>query len=170
MDREDTLPWYRQFWPWFIIAVPASAVVAGFYTFWLALQTTDSLLVRPTESSLAAENEAQRLELEALINIDIATGAVVVTMSSTKPFETSQALELQMSHPTIAARDQIIMLLPAIPNTAGQPTWAGHFVDSPDGRRYITLSSGNSWRLSGEWLEQSNFRLGPTGLRSNGDH
>ena len=26
-DNEPVQPWYRQFWPWFIIAVPASAVM-----------------------------------------------------------------------------------------------------------------------------------------------
>ena len=25
-------PWYRQFWPWFIIALPAAAVIAGIST------------------------------------------------------------------------------------------------------------------------------------------
>ena len=29
MDERDTQPWYKYFWPWFIIALPASAVVAG---------------------------------------------------------------------------------------------------------------------------------------------
>ncbi|MCJ7590694.1 MAG: FixH family protein, partial [Woeseiaceae bacterium] len=67
MQREDTDPWYRQFWPWFIIALPASAVVAGLYTLWLAGQTTDSLVIRTdegvnvvTERNLAAEQEALR--------------------------------------------------------------------------------------------------------------
>ena len=28
MEREDTQPWFRQFWPWFIIALLASSVIA----------------------------------------------------------------------------------------------------------------------------------------------
>jgi len=46
-------PWYRQFWPWFIIALPASAVVAGFITLWLAISNPDGMVV--------TENEFQRL-------------------------------------------------------------------------------------------------------------
>jgi len=95
MDREDTLPWYRQFWPWFIIAPPALTVVAGLYTFWLAVQTTDSLAVRSdagvnivTERNLVAEREARRLGLEALVKIDKDSGAVIVTLSSSRPIET----------------------------------------------------------------------------------
>jgi len=38
-------PWYRQFWPWFIIALPASAVVASFFTLWLAISNPDPLVV-----------------------------------------------------------------------------------------------------------------------------
>jgi hypothetical protein len=28
MEREDTQPWYRQFWPWFIIALLSFSVIA----------------------------------------------------------------------------------------------------------------------------------------------
>jgi hypothetical protein len=38
-------PWYRQFWPWFIIAIPASAVIGGFVTLWLAITHPESLVV-----------------------------------------------------------------------------------------------------------------------------
>ena len=38
-------PWYRQFWPWFIIALPASAVIASFYTLWLAVSNPDYMVV-----------------------------------------------------------------------------------------------------------------------------
>jgi hypothetical protein len=43
------LPWYRQFWPWFIIALPAAAVLAGFYTLWLALSNPDYMVVDDEE-------------------------------------------------------------------------------------------------------------------------
>lgn len=42
-------PWYRQFWPWFIIALPASAVVAGFYTLYLAISQPVQLVVTDDE-------------------------------------------------------------------------------------------------------------------------
>ena len=45
MKREDTQPWYRQFWPWFLIALPATAVVASLYTVWLAASNPDTLVV-----------------------------------------------------------------------------------------------------------------------------
>jgi len=42
-------PWYRQFWPWFIIALPASVVIAGLYTFYLAVSQPVQLVVDDDE-------------------------------------------------------------------------------------------------------------------------
>jgi hypothetical protein len=170
MQREDTDPWYRQFWPWFIMALPASAVVAGLYTLWIAMQTTDSLVVRSddgmnvvTERNTAAENEAKRLGLSALVDINLDTGAVVVTMLSAANVELPNSLELRMRHPTMASRDASIALLRAMSNSSGNATWAGHFVRPPAGRYFMTLSSGNTWRLSTEWSGQAQIGLGPAG-------
>ena len=38
-------PWYRQGWPWFLIAFPATAVVAGIATLVIAIQTFDGMVV-----------------------------------------------------------------------------------------------------------------------------
>lgn len=38
-------PWYKQFWPWFIISLPASAVVGGIITLIIATENADSLVV-----------------------------------------------------------------------------------------------------------------------------
>ncbi len=43
--REDSEPWYRQFWPWFLIALPATVVVAGFVTLYIANRHADDLVV-----------------------------------------------------------------------------------------------------------------------------
>jgi len=56
----EGVPWYRQFWPWFIIALPASAVIAGFFTLWLAISHPDHLVVEDDEyRRLNSELKAQ---------------------------------------------------------------------------------------------------------------
>jgi len=177
MRREDTDPWYRQFWPWFIIALPAFAVVSGLYTVWIAAHTQDSLVVRSdegiytrTEKNLAAERNATRLRLFAEIEIQRETGAVLVTMSSSPQVKFASSLQLRMRHPTMAARDATVALHAAIPNAEENPTWAGHFAVPPAGRYYLSLSSGDTWRLSGEWSGQSHFRLGPASPPDDGRH
>ncbi|MDH5621171.1 MAG: FixH family protein [Gammaproteobacteria bacterium] len=181
MQREDTDPWYRQFWPWFIIALPASAVVAGLYTLWLAGQTTDSLVIRSddgidvvTERNTLAEQAAIRLGIRAVVKIQSDTGAVVVTVSAPPGTRLSTSLELQLRHPTMASRDAVIDLQPAIPGADGEPTWAGHFQSPPAGRYYLFLSPGDTlgsedaWRLSGVWSGQATLNLDPAFPDSNG--
>ncbi|MDX2417718.1 MAG: FixH family protein [Xanthomonadales bacterium] len=59
--QEQNLPWYRQFWPWFIIALPASAVIASFITLWLAISNPDHLVVTDNEyRQLKDELKAQQ--------------------------------------------------------------------------------------------------------------
>lgn len=60
----EGVPWYKQFWPWFIIALPASVVVASFFTLWLAISNPDPLVVdddeyRRLNSELKAQAPAQ---------------------------------------------------------------------------------------------------------------
>lgn len=37
-------PWYRQFWPWFLIALPAVSVVFSFATLYIAVSGADEVL------------------------------------------------------------------------------------------------------------------------------
>jgi hypothetical protein len=64
------LPWYKQFWPWFIIALPASAVIASFISLWLAVSNPDQLVVTEDEylqlkSELKAQPPVQQQENKA---------------------------------------------------------------------------------------------------------
>lgn len=56
-DR-DTRPWYKQFWPWFVMALPATAVAASLVSVTLAVNnapviTDDSIgrFARPDAST-----------------------------------------------------------------------------------------------------------------------
>ena len=42
-------PWYRQFWPWVLIAIPLLTVIASGFTFWLAVSNPDYLVVDDNE-------------------------------------------------------------------------------------------------------------------------
>ena len=44
MSDQTELPWYRQFYPWMLIALPASAVIAGFITLYIAITHPDALV------------------------------------------------------------------------------------------------------------------------------
>ncbi len=168
MEREVIQPWYRQFWPWFIIGLLASSVIAGLTTVWISLQTTDSLVVRTdddiqvvAERRINAEQLATELKLAALIEFNLKTGSISVAMRSGTLDPVPATLDLDVAHPAFADRDQSITLHKALPDANGNPVWAGHFVDVPKGRRYLTLRSGEDWRLSDEWQGETSLTLKP---------
>ena len=56
----ENVPWFKQFWPWFIIALPAAAVIASFVTLWLAISNPDQVIVTDDEyRQLKSELKAQ---------------------------------------------------------------------------------------------------------------
>lgn len=60
-DRTEVRPWYREPWPWVLIAIPLLTVIASGITFWLAVSHPDYLVVEPPEyqevkSELRAES------------------------------------------------------------------------------------------------------------------
>lgn len=166
MEREDTKPWYRQFWPWFIIALPASSVVAGLTTVWISMQTTDSLVVvsedgvrNATDRHLLAERLAAELGLAALVEIDPETRVVSALVRSGVLRDIPATLDFELSHPAFANRDLHITLNKAMTDAEGNPVWVGHFISIPSGRYYAVLRSGDDWRVSAEWQGETSLML-----------
>jgi hypothetical protein len=168
--QEDTKPWYRQFWPWFIIALPASAVVGGLTTLWIAMQTSDSLVLQSgdgirnaSDRRIEAERFASELGLAALLDIDSATGVVRAVMRTGDLQEVPVSLNLELSHPAFADRDLAATLSKALPDEDGNPVWVGHLVTMPTGRYYAVLRADDAWRLTAEWNGESSLTLRPGG-------
>lgn len=108
----DTAPWYRQFWPWFLIALPASVVVAGLTTWWIAERGADHLVVADyykeglaINRELEKEQQAQRLGLSAEVEMDAGMVHVRLTGDSEPP-----ALRLLFAHPLDAGKDFELVL------------------------------------------------------------
>ena len=170
MKHEDTKPWYRQFWPWFVISLPAASVVGGLTTLWISLQTTDSLVLQSddgvrnaSDRQIAAERFAAERGLAALVEIDRRSGAVMAVIRAGRLEAAPASLDFELSHPAFAERDRAIVLNKALPDDAGNPVWVGHFVTVPEGRFYAVLKSGEDWRLTGEWRGESSLTLRPGG-------
>ncbi len=174
MTEQDIEPWYKQFWPWFVIALLATAVVASLNMVFLAFTTKDSLVTEApdgmdvvAERQLAAEGLARDLDLDVTLNIDLQSGAITAVLlseSDGNDGDWPKALSLEFSHPTNAGRDVEIALAAAMPDADGNPVWAGHLVSIPSGRHYVVLQPEETaeWRLNGEWTGQQSIRLQPT--------
>lgn len=169
-DNTGSLPWYRHFWPWFVIALLAAAVTASLYTLYIASRGTDSLVVAgkggtdvQTERNLAAQVTAMDLGLTADLIVDTETGNVRAVLTSGSLADNPTTLDLWISHPTFADRDERTVLTTAPPDANGRLTWTGTLLDVPVGKRYIVLSRADDWRLNGVWQDDPLVRLSPAG-------
>lgn len=151
--REDILPWYKQFWPWFIMALPASVVVAGLITVYIAFKHADSLVVDDyykeglgINRTLEQDAVATKLGVQAGVTVDPLVGEVRVILAGDF-IEQPKTLLLQWIHPTIKERDFSLELV-RTPNN----DYLGQLVSSVDGRWYVQLSADGpeAWRLKNE--------------------
>lgn len=148
LPKTDTLPWYRQFWPWFLIALPASVVVAGFTTLYIANRHADDLVADEyykeglaINRQLARQETARASGISALLSV----GDSELTVHTSGPVS-GPVLRLRLSHPMESDRDFYLTLgrrsdgvySAPLPNAIG-PYW------------HWTLDTGEEshWRLDG---------------------
>ncbi len=149
--REDSQPWYRQFWPWFLIGLPAITVVAGVATIWLASREPVALVVddyykegMAVNQDLAKDEIANELQLSTQLDFDLkskSTRAVVSGQFS------GDSLKLAFIHPVKISLDDSIVL-------ERQPDggFSGPLPVRMD-RWYLELEGSElntPWRLKGE--------------------
>lgn len=159
----ENLPWYRQFWPWFIMALPACAVVAGLTTVWIAVKNQDSVVRddwykdgKSINQSFARDEAAAALGLQARFTLDDMTGDVAVTLTRARDVTLPDTLSLALSHPTQVAADQTLVL-----RRDASGTYRGQLTRALAGRFYLELGSAD-WRLTGlREFPQNSFTLSP---------
>ena len=149
--REDTLPWYRQFWPWFLISLPGAVVLASMLTIYLAVDSDDGLVKDDYyKQGLAIHVDAARVEtarrlgIEARLTYREQSGAVVLELNDAAVGDLDR-LVLTLFHPTRAHRDQSVELVreaPARYRGATEP------LESANWRLSVGPPSGQ-WRISG---------------------
>lgn len=142
-------PWYREPWPWFLIALPATAVVAGLATVWIAAKSADGLVVGDyykaglaINQTLARDDAARALKLVATVTGDSDTLAVNLEGRIASYPDT---LSLTLAHPTRQGEDQTLTLA-----HAGNGHYRTAMPTLADGKWQLQLTdAATSWRLSG---------------------
>jgi len=146
LNRARAQPWYREPWPWILMAGPAAVVVAGFVTAWLAVRSDDGLVVDDyykqglaINQTLGRSDAAERRGMQA--EIHLVDGQVRVLLGAA----VRGALTLQLAHPTRAGMDQRLKLAMVQPGV-----YEGRLQPLPAGRWHVVLEQSD-WRLAGEW-------------------
>lgn len=154
--ENDIPPWYKQFWPWFLISILVFAVVIGLGLLFVSLLNPDSMVRdnyykegRAINMHMGRDNMARELELQAEFRIDEVTGDVALQLDGALE-ELPSRLQLEIMSPTHAERDRSVELRHLSANQ-----YSGQLPSSIEGRHYIDLSDPampgeDGWRLTGE--------------------
>lgn len=169
-DASKLPPWYKQAWPWFLISLPATAVIAGVITFVIAYKTFDGLVPddfkrdgRIMAQVRDREEQASRLGLQAEINIAQSDEGetVVVHLKAQHPDEallSASLLRLSFIHPTQDEHDLVLSLL-----AQGDGVFSGINTQVlKQGQWIIQLEDeSQAWRLKGTITlpTETNMRL-----------
>jgi hypothetical protein len=160
----DTKPWYKQFWPWLLIALPGSVVIAGFTTLYIANIHSDDLVADDYYKNGLAINrvleknaKAQALGIKAKLHFSKVAEIwqVVVELTGSQP---NSGLSLSLSHPLEADQDFSVPLLQSEPDVYRA------YLPSPVAAHWhwIIESEGSApWRLDGS-TENSDFGNEPS--------
>src|SRR5450631_405958 len=108
------LPWYRQRWPWILMAGPGIVVVASLYSGWLALTTDDGLVADDYyKRGLSINRQLERVDRAAMLQLgatlDVSPDGeirVALESPSTDPQAMPAVVRVLITHPTRAGRDQ----------------------------------------------------------------
>ena len=149
MTTAPSKPWYREPWPWFLMSLPATAVVAGITTVWIAASDADGLVVGDyykaglaINQTLARDQAAVELGLNATLAEE--DGALSLDLAGRLPAFPDR-LALRLAHPTRAGQDQTLLLA-----HAGNGRYRAALPTLPAGKWLVELSDvGAAWRLSG---------------------
>ncbi len=147
----DSKPWYKQFWPWFIIAVPVSSMVMGVIMITLAMDGEDSLVRKnwykdgmAINQRVDKQNKAKELGIQAYFTLKPGSQDLLIDMDNLD-LANQPELIVELMHPTLEQRDRSIKLY----LTPGQQYYAK--LDTlPHGMFYILVKTADSpWELEG---------------------
>lgn len=153
-------PWYREPWPWLLMAGPALVVVASMITLWLAVTSDDGLVIDDyykrglaINQTLTRDRAAVARGYRAELAWEAGAGRLRVALSGAGTLP--PALQLLIAHPTRAGLDQQVMLA-----AAGPGVYEAAIAAPRAGRWLVILEdASHNWRLTGEWRVPEQPRL-----------
>jgi hypothetical protein len=146
----DSRPWYREPWPWIVMAGPAIVIVAGVITAWIAFAGADGLVSDDYyKQGLAINRVIARGEAAAQRGLagELAIGASgelrVRLEQRADQTPLPAAVRVRLVHPTRASEDRVVE---ALRSEAGDYRAQ---VDRPAGLQWHAVVDTSEWRLEG---------------------
>lgn len=150
-NRPAARSWYREPWPWLLMAGPGTVVLAGIVTTWLAVTSDDGLVAGDyykrgiaINKTLAREERARLLGLNGQLELDSNAARLRLEARHT-PGELPRRLRLTLFHATRSGLDRYLIL------EGGNGGWRtnGTALDLGEGRWLAVLEDEpGTWRLT----------------------
>ncbi|PJG59222.1 FixH family protein [Aeromonas cavernicola] len=160
-----TQPWYRQFWPWFIIALPTTAVIGSVATAIIASKDGVNLVAedyykqgKEINQDLSKFDRAQALNIRFMLEVQ---GSELTLKPISGEIPTGQALYLSLFHPTLAGQDSEYLI-----TADANGTYRFHFDPPLSGKWHIRVDAfDHEWRLQEtvQFPTQAPVELDPKG-------
>ena len=156
-QSSDIKPWYKQFWPWFLISLPLSAVIAGIATILIAMHEPDGVVVDDYyKKGLAINKTLNSEKMAQQLNIAVA-GEIIndtIRLTLTGNIPVPEELSIQFIHPTKPNNDKNWTLKPngAFYSATITPLAATNW-------HVKVVTADGHWRLSGRFNPQQSSRL-----------
>lgn len=152
LSRQPTLsrPWFREPWPWLLMSLPLTAVVAGLLTWWLAFRSDDGLVDKnyykegmAINRVLASQQRAKDLGISARLGQD--GRKLSLSVSSLRSLQAEGRLRLRLLNPVRAGMDQEVFLV------LQKDGYEGYLPQALSGRWNLKLEDeGGVWQLFAE--------------------
>ena len=147
--QQDTKPWYKQLWPWLLIAIPVFTALKAVHTIVIMQQNSPDLVVddyykegRAINMQLAKYREAALRNLQATIMI--AADKAIVRFAENAVLEGE--VHLDFYHPTLAERDFALNA-----ERSGELLYVANLPLSPTGKWQLVVSDASKeWKLRAE--------------------
>ncbi|GGX73621.1 FixH family protein [Pseudoduganella dura] len=148
----SSTPWYRERWPWLLMAGPAAVLAAGAWTGWLAFSQQDALVVgdyyrrgKAINQDLRRDRAAAAMDARVALRYDAVHGVLQGRLSANAP--PRGTLLLHLAHATQPGKDLRLLLRPDAGGSFAVP------LPRLERSRWVVLVEDDrrTWRLEGQW-------------------
>ncbi len=148
----DSEPWYKQGWPWALIAIPFLTVIAGVITIMIAYDTDDSLVKdNYYKEGLALNNNFKRLDVaknnNMLASLHIDLNANLARLEIQSDAELKETITVMLYHPTLGKMDRVLKFIHLSGNE-----YISEFKDLESSLWHLSIEDDTkNWLLKSRW-------------------
>ncbi len=152
-ENLNARPWYKERWPWILMAGPFVVIVAGVITVWLAVVSNDGLVADDYyKQGLAVNQRLHRDQNAGAIGLHadlmLSGDKLRLLLGANGAAQLPETLSVKFSHPTKGGLDQLVAM-----KAESGGMYSGQLNSELAGRWLVSIEDPDGkWRLQGEWV------------------